>query len=626
MAALRAAAVLAALLALAGSALPFPTRSRTAIALIDVSDSIGAKGIEASRRAALSLLRGLGPGDRAGLVVFAGKSLVLSPPALPDRVAAILESSTLAAPSPGVSDLSAGIAAARALAAEGPGSRSVYLFSDGRADAGTSPAAAAAALPRIVLNSVPSGAPPAGIVAEGLSVPGIVHAGERVSLAWRVFSDRARKADYSVRVDGSIAARGSAFLLPGMNDVPLALDAGATGRRTILVEAVSPGSPARDEARSGAYLEVSGEAEVLIAAGSGTSPIAKALRAQGTRVRSGGPELLPEGAAAYEGVAAVVLDDLPALAMTEAQQSGLQDYVAGGGGLVVAGGRTSLGRGEYYATPLEDMLPVETDSRQRLQFTRSKLIFVIDHSGSMSESVGGITKQMAAMRGVAASIGELDPMDEVAIIGFDTSPTWVLPFTPAGEKGKILSSLSKLGDGGGTDLASALEETIRGFGEPGPTKRHALILTDGLTPDADFAGIASKLVASGASASTIAIGEEVNESLLKDLAQRCGGAYYRATEAQIPEIIDKETLRMTRELIQEGKIETRVAAASPLIEGFEAGIPPVGGYILTVAKTMASVSLEARRAGSPDAWDPLLASWRYGNGRAAVFTSDSGAR
>jgi len=82
MAALRAAAVLAALLALAGSALPFPTRSRTAIALIDVSDSIGAKGIEASRRAALSLLRGLGPGDRAGLVVFAGKSLVLSPPAL----------------------------------------------------------------------------------------------------------------------------------------------------------------------------------------------------------------------------------------------------------------------------------------------------------------------------------------------------------------------------------------------------------------------------------------------------------------------------------------------------------------------------------------------------------------
>jgi Mg-chelatase subunit ChlD len=626
MSALRAAAIIAALLAFAGAALPFPTRARTVVALIDVSDSVGRRGAASSREAALTLFRGLGKQDRAAVIVFAGKALVLSPPVPPVRAAAILEAATLAAPSPGSSDLAAAIAAAKALAGEGPGSRSIYLFSDGRSNSGASPADAALASPRIPIATVPEGRAPDGLMSGGLSTPSLVHAGEHAALAWTLFSDRPRKLGYTVRVDGAIAARGEASLVAGMNEVPLDLNAGGAGRRSVLVEASAPGNGGDGETKSGAFVDVSGEAQVLIASGSGRSPIAEALRIQGALVRSGGTGLLPEGAAGYEGVAAVVLDDVPALAMTEGQQSSLQAYVAAGGGLVVAGGESSLGRGEYYATPLEDMLPVETDSRQRLQFTRAKLLFVIDHSGSMSEEVGGMSKQMAAMRGVAASIKELDSLDEVAIIGFDSSPTWVLPFTPANEKDKILSALSKLGEGGGTDLSAALDEAIQGFGPPGPTKRHAIILTDGLTSQADFPGLASKLVAAGASASTIAIGEEVDESLLKDLAQRCGGKYYRATAAQIPSIIDKETLRMTRDLIQEGKIETRTAAASPLVAGFEEGTPPIGGYLLTKAKALATVALEARRTDTPGAWDPLLASWRYGNGRVVVFTSDSGKR
>ena len=626
MTALRAASIGAALLAFAGVALPLPTRARTVVALIDLSDSIGPKAAEASRGAALALIKGLGKRDRAAVAAFAGKPLVLAPPTTPERAAEILESATLSAPSPGSSDLGAAIATAKALAAEGVGRGTIYLFSDGRANSGIPPADSAASAPRIPIFAVPSGSPPSGLVAEGLSRAGLVHPGERVALSWSLYSDKARKVAYSVRVDGSVAARGEASLAPGMNEIPISVDSGSSGRREVIVEAELPGGERREEGRSGAYIDVSGEAVALVVSGKGVSPIAGALEAQGARVRSGGPELLPESAAGYAGLAAVVLDDVPALALTEAQQSTLQDYVAGGGGLLVAGGESSLGRGEYYATPLEDMLPVETDSRQRLQFTRAKLLFVIDHSGSMSEKVGNSSKQMAAMRGVAASIGELNPLDEVAIIAFDSTPTWVLPFTPAGEKDKIIASLSSLDEGGGTDLSVALDEAIKGFGAPGPTKRHAIILTDGLTPDADFAGLAAKLVAAGASASTIGIGDEVNEALLKDLAKRCGGSYNRATEEQIPSIVDKETLRMTRELIQEGKIETRVSTASPLVEGFEGGLPPVGGYLLTKAKSLATVAAWARRADAPDAWDPLLAGWRYGNGRVDVFTSDSGRR
>jgi hypothetical protein len=244
----------------------------------------------------------------------------------------------------------------------------------------------------------------------------------------------------------------------------------------------------------------------------------------------------------------------------------------------------------------------------------------------MAEEVGGTTKKIAAMRGVAAAITQLNPLDEVGIIGFDTMPTWVVPFTPATEKEKILGALAELGDGSGTDLASALTEAARGFGPPGPTKRHVIILTDGLTADADFPDLAAKLVAVGATASTIGIGETVNEELLKDLAARCGGKYYRAEADRIPTVIDEEALRMTRELIQGGRIQTRIVSSSPLVEGLGRSLPRVGGYLLTTAKSLATVEIEAKSETGEGEWDPLLVSWRYGNGKTAVFTADSGRR
>ncbi len=641
MGALRAASIAAAALALAGASLPYPTRARTIVVLVDASNSIGSSGIEASREAALSLVRALAPRDRVAAVSFAGRTRVLTPPTAPARAAAILESAELGAPQPEATDLSAAIDTASALAASGPGSKTLYLFSDGRANGGAPPSGPALASRRVAIDVVPAGSASASVIAQGLAAPEQSHPGERAALTWRLFSATARKIGYALRVDGALASRGAAALSAGLNEISLAVDAGSRGRRAVTVEAILADGSSPEEARSGAYLEVGAEPEVLVVTGDsaapgvdgarGASPIAAALRAQGMKAESGGPSALPSDSAGYAGLSAVVLDDLPALAITESQQASLQDYVAGGGGLLVVGGESSLGRGEYYATPLEDMLPVETDSRQRLLFTREKLLFIIDHSGSMSEMIGSGSKEQAAMRGVAASIDRLKPIDEVGIIGFDTSPSWVLPFTPASDREKILASLSGLGEGGGTDLSTALEEAIRGFGEPGPTNRHAIILTDGLTPDADFRGLSARLADAGVTVSTIGIGDEVNDTLLRDIAEWCGGKYYRATADQIPTVIGKETLRMTRDLIQEGAIRTRISAPSTIVEGLGATLPTVRGYLVTKAKTLATLELEAEGKAGRDsggkpisAWDPLLASWRYGNGKVAVFTSDSG--
>lgn len=580
----------------------------------------------------------LQPRDRVGVLAFAGRTSLVTEPVAPAQAVALLESATLTAPSPDSTDLAAAIAAAGQMAAGGPGSKTIYLFSDGRSTAGRSLSEAfdaearGSSRQRATIDVVPVGRLSPGLVAEGLAAPEVVHPGERVKLAWKLFSAKPGKIEYEVLVDGAIAKRGEASLAAGLNEVPLDVEAGPSGRHSVIVEATGATSQAEpvEEARSGAYLDVGGAARVLVVsggAGGGVSPIASALRAQGMEVDSGGPNVLPEDPSLYAGRSAVVLDDLSALDITEAQQASLQEYVAGGGGLLVVGGENSLGRGEYYATPLEDMLPVSTDDRQRLLFTRARLLFVIDHSGSMSEKVGDQTKQMIAMRGVAASIGELNPLDEVGILGFDSNTTWVLPFTPASERQRIIAALSELGEGGGTDLAVAMEEALGGFGDPGPMKRHAIVLTDGLTPEADFRGLCSRFAAAQISVSTIGIGAEVNDALLKDIADWCGGRYYHSAAAQIPTIIDKETVRMTRDLIQEGRIETRLPSASPVTEGLGSPLPRLGGYLLTRLKPLASALIEAQDLdqGSPT-WDPLLSSWRYGNGRVAVFASDSGAR
>jgi Ca-activated chloride channel homolog len=627
-AALRASAAVAAALALAGTSLPLPTKARSVVALIDASSSMGIESVEASRRAALSLISGLERRDRAGVVAFAGKPILVAPLDAPERTAAALESAILEAPSADATDLSAAVAAAVSLAGSGPGSGRVYLFSDGRATAGGNPAGRAAARSSVAVNVVAAGAPAAGLVSGGLAVPDLAHPGERTLVKWRLRSGSAQSIDYALSVDGKVARRSSAALAAGDNELRLEVEAGGGGRRRIEVEASRDGQVLA-EAGAGAFLEVGGAARVILASGDssrGRSPVASALGAQGVEVQSGDARVLPDAASGYADCSAVVLDDVSALAMTEGQQAALQDYVGGGGGLLVIGGESSLGRGEYYATPLEDMLPVETDTRQRLLFTRAKLLFVIDHSGSMSENVGSVTKQLAAMRGVMAAIPELNPMDEVGIMSFDTTPSWDLPFTPVGERSKIQAAVSGMSEGGGTDLSVAIEEILRAFGEPGPTKRHAIILTDALTPTADFRGLASRLNAAGVTVSTIGVGDEVDEELLRNIAEWCGGKYYRADLDQIPKVIDKETVRMTRDLIQEGAIETRISASSPVVEGLGPSLPPVSGYLVTKAKGLATVLLEARSSRSAEKWDPLLATRRYGAGNVAVFSSDSGGR
>src|SRR5438094_7308566 len=49
-------------------------------------------------------------------------------------------------------------------------------------------------------------------------------------------------------------------------------------------------------------------------------------------------------------------------------------------------------------------------------------------------------------------------------------------------------------------------------------------------------------------------------------------------------------------------------------------VPPLGGYVATTLKQAAELVLMSHQE------DPVLATWRYGLGRAAAFTSDAKAK
>lgn len=620
---LRAGAVASALLALAGTTILVPSQRRQVVVLIDVSRSLGPNVVEAARRSAMSALDQLAADDRVAVITFAGRPALAVAPTGADQALSQLAAVGMSAPQPERTDLVAALKAGFSiLSEERYGDRCLLLFSDGRPTVGGGVEDELQQFAGVPIHIVPLGEPGVGLITQEFAVPKSIRAGEWAAATWKVTSSEGRDVTVTILADGKPAARRRLSVPAGYSAIRLEVPSQAVGLHRVELEVTDDATgEALPQAACGALLRVQGPAQVLVVREESSSEVAKALRVQGFHVREQSSARLAETAVGLATFAAVVLDNVPAYRISAAQQEALREYVAGGGGLLVVGGDSSLGRGEYYDSVLEELLPVQTDTRRRLYFTRASLLFVIDHSGSMTEMVGDTSKQLAAMRAVAAAARELNAYDEVGILTFDEEATWVLPFTPADRRAEIAAAIANIPEGGGTDMTSALVEAARGFEGRGPARRHVVIFTDGLTAGGKkFEELCQKLRAMDATITTVAIGEEVNEKLLRQVAEWGQGRYYRAELDQVPRVVRQETVRISRDLIQEGSFRPAVATSGEVLQGLDQGCPPVLGYLVTKAKSLATVHLTVGEG------DPLLAAWRYGDGRVAVFASDSGRR
>src|SRR5205085_8261994 len=119
---------------------------------------------------------------------------------------------------------------------------------------------------------------------------------------------------------------------------------------------------------------------------------------------------MPDQPDALGSYSAVVLADVAATSLTDAQQTALQSYVRDlGRGLLAIGGDTSFGQGDYIGTPLDDTLPVRSSVRSHQDQGRVALLLVIDTSGSMADDVyrEGVSKLEMAKQAATLSAQQL---------------------------------------------------------------------------------------------------------------------------------------------------------------------------------------------------------------------------
>jgi Mg-chelatase subunit ChlD len=352
--------------------------------------------------------------------------------------------------------------------------------------------------------------------------------------------------------------------------------------------------------------------------------VSAALRAQGLAVDEMRASGLPASMHELAGYDLVILDNVSGFDLSLARMELLERYVRdAGGGLLKIGGARSYGAGGYYGTPVERLLPVTMNVKTEVRIPSLSVVFVLDRSGSMGSKAGSEDKLTIAKRAVLSSIDLLNRLDRVGVLAFDSGREWAVPPTEVGIRQPIAEKLRELQVGGGTNLHSAVEEAHRVLRKERARVKHLIVLSDGLTEgEKNLDPLGARIAADGITVSTVAMGADSDQKLMERLATLGRGRFYHTDDpANVPRIFTSETLAITQDLVVEGDIRPRRVQAGEPIEGFgAAAFPVLRGYQRTFARPAAQVLLAGRDE------DPLLASWRYGLGKAVAFTSDLSGR
>ena len=108
-------------------------------------------------------------------------------------------------------------------------------------------------------------------------------------------------------------------------------------------------------------------------------------------------------------------------------------------------------------------------------------------------------------------------------------------------------------------------------------------------------------------------------AVVQAIADATGGRFYYPHDPnELPRIFIKEAKTLKRSMIQNKVFTPTVEFPSPVLKGIEA-LPELHGYVLTSPKPRASTIL---KGPEKEEVDPVLATWRFGLGTTAAWTSD----
>jgi uncharacterized membrane protein len=635
----RAIILLLIVLALAGLRWLLPSRDLAVLFAVDDSASVSAPARQVARDFVAASLAHAGGGDTSGVIGFAASAELWQPPAPCAKLAgqwpALAERKG--------TDLGRALDFASAIF-PASGTKRLVLLTDGNDTGGRAAEAAGRfAAAGIALSVVPlRNAAAPEVLVERVEIPRRLKQGEPFDLTALLRSNVETKARVKLYQNQFLLESRDLALRPGANEFKAANLKADGSFIAYEVEVVPEQDTAPENNRGQATASLRGRPRVLLveAEETRTRPLAAALRSEHILVETRAVSGLPRTIEDLQQFDLFLLSDVSALHLGREQMDLYRRWVQDfGGGFALLGGENSYGVGGYYRTPIEQMLPVRMEHEDRQDTPSVAMLIVLDRSGSMSAQAGGQTKMALANQGAVFALNVLQSRDQFGVTAVDTRVHVVTPLQPvAGKTGAEQKILAITAGGGGIYIYTSLADAFQRLRDVSARIKHVLLFSDAADAEEKAAGemsdgtrtggnsldLAAAMLSSRITTSVVALGTEQDKdtAFLRTLAERGNGRFYLTSDATtLPQIFSTETMKVAQSsLIEEPSLPVPVKPHA-ITAGFDwSQAPLLLGYNATKPKPTAELLLATERG------EPLLATWRYGLGHSAAFTSDAKAR
>lgn len=469
--------------------------------------------------------------------------------------------------------------------------------------------------------------PPGEVLVESVAAPRQVFAGDSFRVDAVIYSQDAGEAELTIRRAGESVLSQSVNLLAGRNRIETVIPAGGAGNLVIEVAIDAGRDTFAENNNNGIIVQVAPSPAVAVIAPQADAGdyFGNALSVQGLSADLVDPSDAPQTISDWLRYDAVVLMNTPALAFDTSQQVALEKLVkVHGRGLLILGGENSFGPGGYYQTAFERLSPLS--SRVPHQMPQVAIVFVIDRSGSMNANVEDVTRLDIAKEATLTAIGLLNERSRVGVVVFDSRAHVVVPLQDAKDEAAVEAALIPVAPGGGTSIHPALVAALAELVGVDASARHIVLMTDGLTQAGDFATLLEEAEEARVTISTVAIGAGADSLRMEQIARLAGGTFHATRDFKaLPSILSQETLMLAADPVKEHVAPVVwIDRGANFLAGLPESLPPVHAYVLTTAQPRADLHLAV--TGEAGDLVPLLASWRFGNGKVlALATHGAGA-
>lgn len=304
-----------------------------------------------------------------------------------------------------------------------------------------------------------------------------------------------------------------------------------------------------------------------------------------------------------------------------------------GSGLLMLGGPNAFGAGGWANTDLEKAMPVDFQIKNRKIEAVGALAMIL-HASEIAQ--GNYWQKRIGQ----AALEVLGPMDYCGVINYSAlgdSWLWGSSANPPGmlrvgeNRPAMVNRIRRMTPGDMPDFQPSMQMALTSLANTPASIKHMIIISDG-DPTPPSNGVLSQFASNKIKISTVAVGAHgpAGHNTLQNIATRTGGNYYVATNpTALPKIFQREAMRVSRPLVYEpeGGLNPQITYPHEIVQGLSRQLPNLRGFVLTTIKDSPLVEVPIRSSVPTEPENQaVLATWTYGAGRTAVYTSDTGHR